>query len=117
MGDWDYGRANGLWGDDGIPYATKNEKCYSKSSSTKSTRSSRHSTKSKNKSYNRSEQLAYDSGFKAYYDESSYNGRCFMKDGKKWIHNIDSLKYQLGTNSDYRIKKLNYDVDAYYKYH
>ena len=53
----------------------------------------------------------------AVYDENSYNGRYFAKDDKIWIHNIKALKSQLNTDSDYRLKKLGYDVDTYYKLH
>ena len=47
----------------------------------------------------RSEQLAVKNGFEVVYDKDAYNGRYFIKDGKKWIHNIDALKRQLGTSS------------------
>lgn len=114
MGDWDYGRANGLWGDDGIPYSVNYD---SDSYSSSSKKSSFSGSKSKTKRYNSSEQLAYDNGFKAVYDENSYNGRYFAKDDKIWIHNIKALKSQLNTDSDYRLKKLGYDVDTYYKLH
>ena len=114
MGDWDYGRANGLWGDDGIPYDVK----YGRSSSRRnSKKSSKTKSKSKTKRYNSSEQMAYDNGFRAVYDENSYNGRYFIKDDKIWIHDIAALKYRLDTDSDYRLKKIGYDVDTYYKLH
>jgi len=110
MGDWDYGRANGLWGDDGIPYAVKYERASSGSNSKKS-------SSSKTKRYTSNEQMAYNNGFRAVYDENSYNGRYFVKDDKIWIHNIVALKYRLGIDSDYRLKKMGYDVDTYYKLH
>ena len=48
---------------------------------------------------NRSEKLALKYNFQMVIDENAYNGRYFIKDGKKWIHNIDALKRQLGTSS------------------
>ena len=53
----------------------------------------------KNSDFNRSELLAIKNGFEVVYDKDAYNGRYFIKDGKKWIHNIDALKRQLGTSS------------------
>ena len=49
--------------------------------------------------FNRSEKLALKYNFQMVIDENAYNGRYFIKDGKKWIHNIDALKRQLGTSS------------------
>lgn len=69
------------------------------------------------RSYNRSEQMAYDNGFKAVYDASAYNGRYFVKNGKKWIHNIAALKAQLNVRRDDELKRSGYDVDAYYMCH
>ena len=66
------------------------------------------------KRYNYSEQRAYDNGFKAVYDDSAYNGRYFIKDGKKWIHNISALKAQLCVNSDKALILKGYDVNTYY---
>ncbi len=50
-------------------------------------------------------------------DEEAYNGRYFIKDGKKWIHNIDALKRQLGTKSDDVLINNGYDVKSYYLTH
>ena len=44
-------------------------------------------------------------GFEMIIDENAYNGRYFVKDSKKWIHNIDALKRQFGTSSDSEVKK------------
>lgn len=59
---------------------------------------------------NGSERLALRCGFEMIIDENAYNGRYFIQDGKKWIHNIDALKRQLGTSSDS-------EVEAYYSCH
>ncbi len=50
-------------------------------------------------------------------DENAYNGRYFIKDGKKWIHNISALKSQLRIYDDYGVEKMGYDVAAYYQTH
>ncbi|MCT7433708.1 hypothetical protein N5T66_10450 [Aliarcobacter cryaerophilus] len=71
----------------------------------------------KNPVFNRSEQLALKNGFEVVYDNDAYNGRYFIKDGKKWIHNIDALKRQLGTSSDSEVEEKGYDVEAYYSCH
>lgn len=71
----------------------------------------------KNPVFNRSEQLAVKNGFEVVYDKDAYNGRYFIKDGKKWIHNIDALKRQLGTSSDSEVEEKGYDVEAYYSCH
>lgn len=63
---------------------------------------------------NKSEKLALESGFDIVSDDAAYNRRYFIKDGKKWIHNIDALKRQLKISSDDELKNKGYDVDAYY---
>jgi flagellar biosynthesis/type III secretory pathway protein FliH len=111
MSDWDYGRENGLWGNDGIPYVVK----YA-SSSSRSYNAAASKQNLKTKSYNSSEQRAHDCGFKAVYEEGAYNGRYFVKDGKKWIHNLKALKSTMNVSSEYQLKQMGYDVDAYRKY-
>ena len=89
MGDWDYGRKNGLWGDDGIPYSVKYERASYDSASSKKTSSSQ--PKSKTKRYNSSEQLAYNNGFRAVYDENGYNGRYFPTSAKALPNSNESF--------------------------
>lgn len=71
----------------------------------------------KNSDFNRSELLAIKNGFEVVFDENAYNGRYFVKDSKKWIHNIEALKRQLGTSSDSEVEEKGYDVEAYYSCH
>ncbi len=71
----------------------------------------------KNSDFNRSELLAIKNGFEVVYDKDAYNGRYFIKDGKKWIHNIEALKRQLRVNSDSELSEYDYDVVAYYETH
>lgn len=70
-----------------------------------------------NPSFNFSEKKALGNGFEVVYDEDAYNGRYFMKEGKKWIHNITALKGQLNINNDYQLTRMGYDVDAFYACH
>lgn len=106
MSDFDYGKEKGFWGKDGIPYwINDREKSYSRTKKRKSTSS---------KSFNKSEQLAIDNGFDVVIDEGAYNGRCFIKNGKIWIHNITGLKKQLGIYNNVELCQLGYDVDAYF---
>lgn len=67
--------------------------------------------------FNRSEYLALKNGFQVVLDENAYNGRYFIKDGKKWIHNISALKSQLRIYDDYGVEKMGYDVAVYYQTH
>ena len=71
----------------------------------------------KNPVFNRSEQLALKNGFEVVYDNDAYNGRYFIKDGKKWIHNIEALKRQLRVNCDSELLEYDYDVVSYYETH
>ncbi len=71
----------------------------------------------KNSDFNRSELLAIKNGFEVVYDKDAYNGRYFIKDGKKWIHNIDALQRQFGMSSDSEVEEKGYDVEAYYSCH
>jgi len=69
-----------------------------------------------NNKFNRSEQCAYDNGFKVVQDDNAYNGRYFIKKNKIWIHNIEALKNELNVTSDKELKKRGYHIKAYYKY-
>lgn len=76
--------------------------------------------------YNESERLAIHLGYKEVPDSHAYNGRYFIKNGKKWIHNIDALRKKLNTDYGRYIddeelevsspKGFGYDVVAYYIY-
>lgn len=67
--------------------------------------------------FNRSEQLALNNGFSVVLDASAYNGRYFIKDGKKWIHNISALKSQFSITDNFKLEQMGYDVDAYFETH
>ncbi len=70
-----------------------------------------------NPGFNNSEKTALRNGFEVVYDEDAYNGRYFVKEGKKWIHNIAALKGQLNISNDYQLARMGYDVDTYYACH
>jgi hypothetical protein len=69
------------------------------------------------KKYNRSEQMAYDNGYRAVYEDNAFNGRYFQKDGKIWIHDLSALKHTLGEYDENELRDRGYDVDAYYEFH
>ncbi len=64
--------------------------------------------------FNKSEQLALKNGFEMVLDDDAYNGRYFIKDSKKWIHNIDALKRQLCTYDNRVLEQYGYDVVSYF---
>ena len=52
-----------------------------------------------NPPYMQSEINAIVAGFIEVKDKCAYNGRYFIKNGKKWIHNLEALRKKL--NSEY----------------
>ncbi|MDD3834377.1 MAG: hypothetical protein PHS42_02785 [Sulfurimonas sp.] len=67
--------------------------------------------------FNKSEQLALNNGFKVVLDASAYNGRYFIKDGRKWIHNISALKRQFCITDNSKLEQMGYHIDAYFETH
>lgn len=79
-----------------------------------------------NPPYTQSEINAIVVGFIEVKDECAYNGRYFIKNGKKWIHNLEALRKKL--NSEYgryiddeelssaAPEGFGYDVETYYLY-
>ena len=57
----------------------------------------------------RNEFMALFMGFGPSGDDGS-----LVKDGKKWISDIEALKRQLGGCTDEDLREQNYDVDDYY---
>ncbi len=70
----------------------------------------------KTKSYNRSEQMAYENGFRAVEDDDAYNGRYFIRDGEKWIHCVEALMQELGVDDEDELEAMGYDISIYYAY-
>ena len=69
------------------------------------------------KRYNKSEQMAYDNGFRAVYDDNAYNGRYFVKNDKIWIHDLSALKHTLREYDENELRDRGYDVDTYHDLH
>ena len=65
-------------------------------------------------SYTQRELKALQCGFKEVPDPDAYNGKYFLKNGLKWIHNIVALKIRLGVTDDAYLITLGYDVETYY---
>ena len=65
--------------------------------------------------YQKSRELAIANGYQEIPDSSAYMGAYFLKNDKKWIHNIDGLKNHLGVVSSGELESLGYDVDAYFQ--
>ncbi|HDR1284620.1 hypothetical protein ACFGWO_08925 [Pasteurella multocida] len=61
--------------------------------------------------YNESEYLVIRLGYKEVADSNPYSGRYFIKNGKKWIHNIDDEELEASYP-----KSFGYDVVSYYIY-
>ena len=76
--------------------------------------------------YTESELLALSLGFVEVPDEKAFRGRYFIKNGKKWIHNLGKLRAVLTNNYGHYVtdEKLSapapegfgYDVESYYAY-
>ena len=74
--------------------------------------------------YTQSEIEAIIAGYDEKADERAYNGRCFVKAGKKWIHNLGALRNKLTTEYGRYIddeelsapypEGFGYDVENYY---
>lgn len=69
--------------------------------------------------YSKSVELALHLGYEKVLDNSAFKGCYFIKDGKKWIHDIVALMQHLGTKLYEDLEKLGYDLENYhsYKYH
>lgn len=74
--------------------------------------------------YTSSEIEALIAGYIEKYDERAYNKRCFIKNGKKWIHNLGVLRQKLTHEYGRYIddeelsakypEGFSYDVENYY---
>ena len=84
------------------------------------------SLKSYSLPYTASELLAISLGYCEVSDHKAYNGRYFILNGKKWIHNLEALRRKLKdqycryiTDEEleaYAPEGFGYDVQAYYEY-
>lgn len=68
------------------------------------------------KTTRKSARLALSLGYQERPFSGAHNDIAYIKDGKKWIHDIYTLKSTLGGVSDDFLECNGYDVDAYYTY-
>ncbi len=66
--------------------------------------------------YFKNVELALSLGFKEVDDEYAYRGKYYIKGHLIWIHDIEALKAKLSIVSNIELRKLNYDVNSYFKY-
>ena len=57
--------------------------------------------------------LAKENGFQEIHVERAHNGIIYIKNGKRWIHDIRKLQKSLNSNED-GLARLGYDTDTYY---
>ncbi len=66
--------------------------------------------------YKTSVELALHLGYKEVQDNSAFKGRYFIKDGKKWIHDIEALMKYLEIIEVAGLEHLGYDLKNYHSY-
>lgn len=66
--------------------------------------------------YQTSVELALHLGYDEVQDPQAFKGRYFIKDGKKWIHDIEALMHHLGISQYSELEDLGYDLDNYHSY-
>jgi hypothetical protein len=66
--------------------------------------------------YYKNVKLALRLGFEEIHDIKAYREKYYIKDGRIWIHDIKALKIRLNIGEDEDLRRLNYDVESYYKY-
>jgi hypothetical protein len=66
--------------------------------------------------YQTSVQLAIHLGYKEVQDPQAFKGRYFIKDGKKWIHDIEALMQHLCISHHSDLENLGYDLSNYHSY-
>lgn len=77
--------------------------------------------------YTSSEVEALIAGYVEIADDRAYHGRCFVKNGKKWIHHLKALRAKLNNEYGRYIddeelsasypEGFGYDVENYYSRH
>lgn len=66
--------------------------------------------------YRISVELALHLGYREVQDSQAFKGRYFIKDGKKWIHDIEALMCHLGIDQFSELESLGYDLNNYHSY-
>lgn len=64
--------------------------------------------------YEDSCELARKAGYIEVKDEKAFKSSYFIKDGKKWIHDVCALMVHLGITKEKELEKLGYDLEGYY---
>lgn len=66
--------------------------------------------------YQTSVELALHLGYEEVQDPQAFKGRYFIKDEKKWIHDIEALMRHLSVNQYSDLENLGYDLNNYHSY-
>jgi hypothetical protein len=66
--------------------------------------------------YQTSVKLALHLGYEAIQDSQAFRGQYFIKNGKKWIHDVAALMQHLGVFQFSELASLGYDLDNYHSY-
>ena len=66
--------------------------------------------------YETSIELALFHGYKKVEDDKAFKGCYFIKDGKKWIHDIEALMTHLEVSDPNELEHLGYDLYNYHHY-
>jgi hypothetical protein len=66
--------------------------------------------------YQTSVELALSLGYEEVIDDNAFKGCYFIKNGKKWIHDIEALMRHLKIDQYADLEKPGYDLDNYHSY-
>jgi len=66
--------------------------------------------------YKKSVELALCIGYEEVQDANAFKGCYFIKDGKKWIHDIVALMRHLDVELYEDLESLGYDLENYHSY-
>ena len=61
-----------------------------------------------------SQQRAIEQGYIAQKDPEAFGGKVYIKNGFKWVHSINLLKFSLNLEDDSDLVELGYNVKDYY---
>ena len=61
-----------------------------------------------------SQQRAIEQGYIAKKDPEAFGGKVYIKNGFKWVHSINLLKFSLNLEDDSDLVELGYNVKDYY---
>lgn len=61
-----------------------------------------------------SQQRAIEQGYIAQKDPEAFGGKVYIKNGFKWVHSINLLKFSLNLEDDSDLVELGYNIKDYY---